>query len=57
MSNNNNDRLDELQKKIDALANRVENLRGWTKREIDRPRDHIFVSDIPDDHIPVDHYW
>lgn len=50
---NNNDRLDELQKKIDALANRVENL----KCEIDRRQDRIFVSSIPDDHIPVDHYW
>jgi peptidoglycan hydrolase CwlO-like protein len=49
---NNDKKLDELQKEIDALKNRVENL----KREIER-RDNIFISSIPDDHIPVDHYW
>ena len=48
---NNDKRLDELQKEINALRDRVENL----KRELPL-RDNAFVIHS-DDHIPIDHYW
>ena len=53
----NNKRLDKLEREIDELRARVENLKNEAEKREAGKRDNIFVSSIPDDHIPVDHYW